>query len=117
MLTGYNSTQFAIEALQLGACNYIPKPCDRREPLCLVEKCFYKLELERKTEVYERLLPVCPKCKKIPEEISAEKKSGAWVDLEQFFKKHQELESQLDHCENCEEIVKKEIEELKSRKN
>lgn len=39
VLTGYPSATSAIEALKLGACDYLIKPCEKKELLKSVEKC------------------------------------------------------------------------------
>lgn len=39
VLTGYPSTISAIEALKLGACDYLIKPCARKELFKSVEEC------------------------------------------------------------------------------
>ena len=38
--TGYPSTASAIDALRLGACDYLLKPCQRKDLLKSVEECF-----------------------------------------------------------------------------
>ena len=40
VLTGYPSVNSAIEALKLGACDYLIKPCEKTELLKSVEDCF-----------------------------------------------------------------------------
>lgn len=38
--TGYPSTTSAIDALKLGACDYLLKPCERKDLLKSIENCF-----------------------------------------------------------------------------
>ncbi len=56
MMTAYASTDTAIEALQRGAYDYLRKPLDANELLLTIDRCFEKLNLEKKKATAEALL-------------------------------------------------------------
>jgi len=63
ILTGYGSLDTAIDALRLGAFDYMQKPCDKNELLERTKKCINHLLLHRKIKAFEAFLPVCCVCK------------------------------------------------------
>ncbi|MDM8536451.1 response regulator [Desulfobacterales bacterium HSG17] len=48
ILTGHGNLSSAINALRLGADDYLLKPCDGKEMLLKVSSCFEKLDLKKK---------------------------------------------------------------------
>lgn len=58
IVTGYGSVSSAIDALRLGASDYLLKPCDRREMSIRVANCLKKVELERSLDERTRELLV-----------------------------------------------------------
>ena len=62
ILTGCGDMKSAIEALRLGADDFLSKPCDPNELLARMENCLKKQEALRKIKVYEEILPVCSVC-------------------------------------------------------
>lgn len=56
ILTGYASVSSAVDALRLGADDYLLKPCDRHELSIRVANCFKKVELERSLQEKTREL-------------------------------------------------------------
>ncbi len=65
VLTGYEMHSSIIDALRLGADDYLLKPCEPEEILFRVNNCLQKLEFKRKIKLYEDILPICSACKKI----------------------------------------------------
>jgi len=55
ILTGYGSIATAIEAIKIGATDYLTKPIFPEDLLLKTEKAFQKLELERRHAVVERM--------------------------------------------------------------
>ncbi|MDM8536452.1 response regulator [Desulfobacterales bacterium HSG17] len=51
ILTGHGNLDSAINALKLGADDYILKPCNTEEMLSRISACFEKLELKRKIKL------------------------------------------------------------------
>lgn len=56
IITGYGSVNSAVDALRLGADDYLIKPCDRRELSIRVANCFKKAGLERSLQEKTREL-------------------------------------------------------------
>jgi DNA-binding NtrC family response regulator len=65
ILTGHGDVESAVDALRLGADDFLRKPCDPNELLYRVSNCLAKQEMQRKNVVGESTLPICRKCKKI----------------------------------------------------
>lgn len=63
ILTGYGDMTSAIDALRLGADDYLLKPCDPDELIIRIERCLEKQEAFQKVKLYENILPVCMYCK------------------------------------------------------
>lgn len=53
ILTGYGDMEAAIDALRLGADDFLQKPCDADELLHRISNCFEKQYLQRKVIMYE----------------------------------------------------------------
>ena len=54
ILTGYGDMTSAIEALRLGADDYLLKPCDTEELLLRTSRCLKNREAHQKVKVYEK---------------------------------------------------------------
>ncbi len=87
ILTGHGAMEHAINALRLGADDFLQKPCDTDELLFRISRCFAKQELLRKIAVYEKFLPVCSYCNKIRDDQYGEHGKGRWYSPEEYFKK------------------------------
>jgi DNA-binding NtrC family response regulator len=64
LITGYADLDSAIDALRLGADDYLVKPCDMQELSLRVQRALKKEELQKKVRYFENILPVCAVCKK-----------------------------------------------------
>jgi len=84
ILTGYANITSAIEALRLGADDYLLKPCDLDELIMRMSHCFEKQALHRKVKFYENILPVCMYCKKIRDDTGTEPGKGKWLRMEEY---------------------------------
>jgi len=51
VLTGYKMLSSIIDALRLGADDYLKKPCEPEEIFFRVKNCLQKLELKRKIKL------------------------------------------------------------------
>ena len=58
ILTGYGDMKSAINALRLGADDFLQKPYDMEELLYRMFNCFSKQDLQRKIALYEKFLPI-----------------------------------------------------------
>ena len=101
ILTGYADMQSAIDALRLGADDFLQKPCDTEELLYRVANCFGKQALQQKVTLYETILPVCSYCKKIRDDQQGERGKGSWYSLEEFFAKVKGIPCSHGCCPEC----------------
>ena len=107
ILTGYGAMESAIDALRLGADDYLQKPCDTDELLYRISNCFVKQELIRKIAIYENFLPVCCYCKKIRDDQQGEYGNGSWYSLEEYFSKTKGVDVSHGICPDCyDELMK-----------
>lgn len=101
ILTGYSSLESAIEALKLGAADYMLKPYDKTEMLLRITNCFKKLELQKQITIFEKILPVCCKCKKIRNDAGKEHAKGEWINLESYLEKVCKVDVTPGRCPKC----------------
>jgi YesN/AraC family two-component response regulator len=101
ILTGYGVMESAIDALRLGADDFLQKPCDTDELLYRISNCFVKQELLRKIAIYENFLPVCCYCKKIRDDQQGEYGKGKWYSLEDYFSKTKGVDVSHGICPDC----------------
>ncbi len=84
ILTGYGDMVSAIDALRLGADDYLLKPCDPDELVMRIERCLEKQEAFQKVRFYEKILPVCMYCKSIRDDSGTEPGKGEWLTMEKY---------------------------------
>lgn len=101
ILTGYRAVEAAIDALRLGADDFLQKPCDTDELLYRISNGFVKQELLRKIAWYENILPVCCYCKRIREDRQGEKGGGSWYNLEDYLIKAKGVDVSHGCCPDC----------------
>jgi YesN/AraC family two-component response regulator len=101
ILTGYADMQSAIDALRLGADDFLQKPCDTDELLYRMSNCFSKQGLQRTIGMYEKILPVCSYCKRIRDDQPGELGKGQWYSLEEFFVKVKGVNCSHGCCPDC----------------
>jgi signal transduction histidine kinase len=56
LLTGYGTIETAVEALRLGAADYLQKPCNKDELILRVKKCLEKGTLKKKLKIQNEQL-------------------------------------------------------------
>ena len=112
ILTGFGDIQSAIEALRLGADDYLMKPSEVDEILFRVSSCVEKLELKRRIKAYEGILPICCVCKKIRDDSGREPGTGEWMMIEKFIWKKAKLSVSSTYCPDCFEELQREIEKI-----
>lgn len=101
ILTGYGAVEAAINALRLGADDFLLKPCDPDELLYRISNGFVKQELLRKIALYEDFLPVCCYCKKIRDDQQGEQDGGSWYKLEEYLTKTKGVNVSHGCCPDC----------------
>jgi CheY-like chemotaxis protein len=101
ILTGNGDMESAVDALRLGADDFLQKPCDTDELLYRISNGFVKQELLRKIAVYEDFLPVCCYCKKIRDDRQGEEGKGSWYNLEDYLKILKGVSVSHGCCPDC----------------
>ena len=101
VLTGFGNMLSAIEALRNQADDYMLKPCESAEMFFRVERCLEKLELARRINLYQKILPMCCVCKKIRDDTGRKPGRGPWVPVEQFIHEQAQLDITSSYCPEC----------------
>ena len=101
ILTGFGDMLSAIEALRNQADDYMLKPCESAEMFFRVERCLEKLELARRINLYQKILPMCCVCKKIRDDTGRKPGRGPWVPVEQFIHEQAQLDITSSYCPEC----------------
>jgi len=109
ILTGYASLNTAVEALRLGAFDYMQKPCKKDELLARTSRSINHLILNRKIKAYEKLLPVCCVCKKIRDDDGKEPGTGKWMEPDIYLAEKTEIETSHTYCDVHIEELRKEM--------
>lgn len=105
ILTGYGDMTSAIDALRLGADDYMLKPCDLDELVFRITKCLQKKELTRKIKLYEEILPVCTLCSKIRDDTGTEHGKGQWMSADEYLTRKTNLKMSHGYCPKCYKTV------------
>ncbi|MCB2182509.1 MAG: response regulator [Desulfobulbaceae bacterium] len=101
LLTGYADLTSAIDALRLGADDYLIKPCDSEELILRAQRALKREELRKKVNYYENILPVCAVCKKIRDDSGMEPGKGNWIGLDEYLKKKTGIKIEVARCGKC----------------
>ncbi len=101
MLTAYGSLDSAVDALRLGASDYLLKPYDRSELFLRIKNCFEKLELQKKVTLYETILTMCTICRKIQDDTDTQPGEGDWIYPDFFLKRRANVENNKTFCPEC----------------
>ena len=115
ILTGYGDLTSAIDALRLGADDYLLKPCDIDELLFRISNCLEKQEIKRKIKLYEDILPVCSVCKKIRDDTGKEPGKGEWMTVEEYIERKAGVLFSHGYCKECYEDALKDIRSTKGK--
>ena len=109
ILTGYGDMASAIDALRLGADDYLLKPCEPAELIIRIERCFEKYEALEKVKMYEDILPVCMYCKNIRDDTGVGHGKGKWQSLEEYL--HHKSGTAISHtfCPQCQSRAEKDM--------
>ena len=101
ILTGYGELTSAIDALRLGADDYLLKPCDLNELLFRMNQCLEKQALRKMVQLYEDILPICLDCKKIRDDSGTEPGKGKWIPVDQYLTKKAGKNMSHGYCPDC----------------
>lgn len=101
ILTAYGSMTSTIDALRLGADDFLLKPCEPEEIIFRVNRCLEQLELERKIKLYENILPMCCVCKKVRDDTGKEPGTGKWLSMDQYIRNKTKIDISHAYCPDC----------------
>jgi len=101
ILTGYGDMTSAIEALRLGADDYLLKPCDLEELLIRIERCFERQRAFQKIEIYEKILPVCCVCGDLRDDRGVAQGEGVWMRSGEFIIANTSALVTHTYCNTC----------------
>jgi YesN/AraC family two-component response regulator len=101
ILTGYGDMSTAIEALRLGADDYLLKPCDSEELQLRTSRCLENREAHIKVKFYEHVLPVCAYCKNIRDDKGVEIGTGPWMSMEEYIHSYSGTDFSHGICPEC----------------
>lgn len=110
ILTGHGDMESAIEALRLGADDYLIKPCDFEELLIRIGRCQERREMRRKIRLYENILPICCGCKKIRDDEGKEHGKGEWMTADVYIERKTDVRLSHGYCPDCARKALEEIE-------
>ena len=109
ILTGYGDMTSAIDALRLGADDYVLKPCESDELIIRIGRCLEKQEAFQKIKFYENILPVCMYCKSIRDDTGTEPGKGKWMHMEEYLNVKSGTNVSHTFCPQCRERAEKDM--------
>ena len=109
ILTGYCDMASAIDALRLGADDYLSKPCDPDELIIRIKRCFEKQQAFRKVKLYENILTVCMYCKNIRDDTGTGQGKRNWLKLEKYLQNKCGIAMSHTFCPQCQKQAKKDM--------
>ena len=115
ILTGYGDLSSAIDALRLHADDYLLKPCEDEEMAERVERCLEAASMKKRLKLYEDMLAICCRCKKIRDDAGKEKGSGSWMSVEDYMFKKANMMPTSTYCPICAEKANSELDIQKKR--
>lgn len=105
ILTGYGELDSAIQAIRLGADDYMLKPGSPEERSFRIKELLEKYEMRRKIKLYEKILPICCMCKQIRDDSGKIPGEGDWMSVEDFLFKRGNVQITSSYCPECYEKI------------
>ncbi len=109
VITGYGKLDSAIEALKLGAMDYLLKPVKNKELLLRIANCFDRLNMEIEIKAFEKFVPICSFCRKIRDDFNKVHGTGDWLQIEEFLERHTDMSCSHGICPDCYERNREDI--------
>ena len=109
ILTGYGDMTSAIDALRLGADDYLQKPVDTDEMVIRIRRYLERQEALRKIQFYEKIMPVCCVCGNIRDDTGVEHGQGEWLKADLYIVKKTTAEVSHTYCPTCLDKSKKDF--------
>jgi DNA-binding response OmpR family regulator len=101
ILTGYGELESAIQAIRIGADDYMLKPGTPEERSFRIKELINKYELKRKIKLYEKILPICCVCKRIRDDAGKNPGEGDWMPVDEFLYKKGKIQVSHGYCPTC----------------
>ena len=101
ILTGYGNLSSAVDALRLGASDYLLKPCDIDKLFFSVHKCLETRESQKRLEFYDKIIPVCCVCGSIRDDLGLGPGEGHWLKVDQFIIRRSDSHVSHSYCPTC----------------
>lgn len=101
-LTAHIKFSYAVEAIKLGVDDYILKPINNVDILfASIQRTINTLELRRKVKLYEKILQVCSKCRKIRNDADSTPGTEVWETMEVYLEKRAKISCSHGYCKKC----------------
>ncbi len=110
IMTGYGDLNSAIQAIRLGADEYLLKPGSPEERTFRIREVLEKYALRQKLKLYEKILPVCCVCKKIRDDAGKTPGDGSWMSVEAYLNVKGKIQVTSTYCPAC---YQREIEKIR----
>jgi DNA-binding response OmpR family regulator len=111
ILTAVDRTVGYLEGMDAGADDFVTKPCDLGELEVRLGVARRIVSLQQEVRSLEKLLPICPKCKKIRSE------SDMWQPVESYISRVTDAQFSHGVCPDCyKSILEPQIMEVRNRK-
>ena len=101
IMTGYGDLNSAIQAIRLGADEYMLKPGSPEERTFRIHEVLEKYELKQKLKLYEKILPVCCVCKRIRNDAGRNSGEGSWMSVEEYLNVKGKIQVTSTYCPVC----------------
>lgn len=99
MMTGFATTETAVNAMKLGAIDYITKPFNFDELMIITKRVFDTARIRKENVILKKqlsgLLHVCSWCKKVRDD------DGNWKTLEEYVKDRENVTFSHGICPKC----------------
>jgi DNA-binding NtrC family response regulator len=105
VLTGYGDMQSAVEALRLGADDYLLKPFDVDDLLVRLTEHLEKQKERQKIMFREKFITLCAYCRNIKDD-SGETEEVEWVNWEDYLIRKNGITLSHGCCPTCFEKIK-----------
>ncbi len=107
VLTGYGDMESAVEALRLGADDYLLKPLDTDALLLRIKELLDKQQNQQKIKLREKLLTICSYCRDVKDDL-ASSDNWSWLNWENYLTRKTGISLSHGCCPSCFEKLKKE---------
>ncbi len=107
VLTGCGDMESAVEALRLGADDYLLKPLETDALLLRMQELLKKQQDRQKIKLTDKLLTVCSYCRDVKDDHACPA-NWSWLNLENYLTRNTGVSLSYGCCPKCFENLKKE---------